>query len=169
MHTVDSQNYEKLRANFQGRKALYIEKGALLVRVNNIRADLAARCINAEVEEVPTSGLGAGSFRLVNQPSDAESLRWQIGAGFLTQFSDNHWVMGYGGWSMYFAPQVVQGVAELAASWPQDLDAFERYERVLDWLLTHDDGGAMITVFSGRSRPLWGFLKKFAKGWRYKR
>lgn len=46
---------EKLRASFEGREAIYLEKGAIRVRVSNIRsADLGT--ILADIEEIPTAG-----------------------------------------------------------------------------------------------------------------
>ena len=42
---------EQLRRLFEGREAIYVEKGALRVKVTDISADLAQRCISAEVEE----------------------------------------------------------------------------------------------------------------------
>ncbi len=38
MPPEDFSNYEKLRAAFEDREALYVEKGVLLVRVSNFRA-----------------------------------------------------------------------------------------------------------------------------------
>ena len=45
---------DQLRRLFEGREAIYVEKGALRVKVTDISADLAQRCIFAEVEEIPT-------------------------------------------------------------------------------------------------------------------
>jgi len=46
---------EKLQASFEGREAIYIEKGAIRVRVSNIRiADLGT--ILTDIEEIPTAG-----------------------------------------------------------------------------------------------------------------
>ena len=42
--------------------------------------------------------------------------------------------MGYGGWSMYFEPKIVQGVLDLAARFPDDLDVFERYNRIVHFV-----------------------------------
>jgi len=52
----------KLRANFENREAIYLEKGALRVRVSNIRRSVARRIVWAKVEEVQTPGLGVGMF-----------------------------------------------------------------------------------------------------------
>ena len=46
---------EKLRASFEGREAIYLEKGAIRVRVSNLRsADLGT--LLADIEEIPTAG-----------------------------------------------------------------------------------------------------------------
>ena len=42
--------------------------------------------------------------------------------------------MGYGGWSLFFAAEVLDGLTNLAADWPVDLDAGERYRRAIDFL-----------------------------------
>jgi len=52
---------EQLRRLFEGREAIYVEKGALRVKVTDISADLAQRCISAEVEEIPATGFPVGS------------------------------------------------------------------------------------------------------------
>jgi hypothetical protein len=67
-----------------------------------------------------------------------EPLRWKIGAGYLTTFSNHTWQTGHGGWSLFFAPEVVSGLTSVAASWPAELDAWERYNRALRFLLDHD-------------------------------
>lgn len=123
--------YEKLRMAFEGREAIYIEKGVLRVRVTNIHCREGDRRIDATVEEIPTPGLSGGLFFA---PRSNEPLRWKIGAGYLTTFSDYTWQMGYGGWSLYFAPGVVSGLTNLAADWSVELDAWERYNRALQFL-----------------------------------
>ena len=92
---------QEVRAMFEGREAIYIEQGAVRVRISNIRGSASQAIISAEVEEIPTPGLGVGRFRHLpgNKP-----LRWTINAGYLTVFSDQLWTMGYGGWSLYFHP-----------------------------------------------------------------
>jgi hypothetical protein len=55
-------NCETLRKNFQGREAIYLEKGILRVRVEDIRFDLQAHSIRARVEEIPTCGLRPSLF-----------------------------------------------------------------------------------------------------------
>jgi hypothetical protein len=43
---------QEVRATFEGREAIYIEKGALRVRVSNIRGSASQAIIAAEVEEI---------------------------------------------------------------------------------------------------------------------
>ena len=130
MESPESENCEKLRDAFEGREAIYIEKGVLRVRVTNIRYKVDARTIRAEVEEVAAPNLAGGVFH----GREPRPLRWRISAGFLTTFSENRWDMGYGGWSLFFAAAVVDGLTNLAADWPADLDAGERYRRAIDFL-----------------------------------
>ena len=132
MSPEPAANCEQLRRAFEGREAILIEKGAVLVRVSNIEAKLVERSIAAEVQAMPARGLPAGS--LYYHPAYREGRPLRIAGGYLTCFSDHVWTMGYGGWTLYFAPQIVKGVAELAARWPDDLDPFERYNQVTRWL-----------------------------------
>src|SRR5262245_46767797 len=128
MTSQASLNCAKLRDAFEGHEAIYIEKGVLRVRVSNIRCNVAARRIDATVEEVPTSGLAGGVF---HGPRHNAPLRWKIGAGYLTTVSEHTWEMGYGGWSLFFAPEVVTDLTNLSANWPADLDPMDRYNRAL--------------------------------------
>jgi hypothetical protein len=100
----------KLRANFENREAIYIEKGALRVRVSNVRG--SALRVTAHIDEIPTPGLGVGLFDNHGRTGKTRR-RWALQAGHLSQFSDQCWVMGYGGWSLYFDPNVVRGVLDL--------------------------------------------------------
>ena len=98
-----------------------MEKGVLRVQVANIRFDVGARRIAADITEVPTLGLEQSLFHQ-RHPNTQSPLRWRISGGHLTQFSDDTWDMGYGGWSLFFAPGVVDSFINLASSWPPDLD-----------------------------------------------
>lgn len=126
-------NCERVRALFEGREAIYVEKGALRVRVGNIRCDIERCRIDAQVEELPTAGLERTVFHSFRGRTPGP-LRWDIVAGYMTSFSDRGWSMGYGGWSLYFAPDVIEGVVRLASIWPESLDAAKRYERVLRFI-----------------------------------
>jgi len=143
MSSQEAANCKQLRKSFENQEAIYVEKGALRVRVRNIRMNPCARYVEAEVEEILTPGLGVGLFGVglfVRPPStkQARPLRWVIGAGYLTTFSDHGWQMGYGGWSLHFATRAVQAVVDLAAGWPAHLDWYDRYKEVLRCLQYHD-------------------------------
>ena len=130
MSSEEEANCEQLRRNFENREAIFVEKGAVRVRVENIQANVRERWVRAQIETIPTPGLvGAGSLR--HHP------RIGIGAGYLTTFSDHVWEVGYGGWALFFSPQIVKGVVELAAQWAENLDAFDRYQLVVRWLADH--------------------------------
>ena len=124
-----TKNCEQIRLNFEHREAIYIEGGALRVRVSDIQANVATRSVTARIEEIPTPGLGTGAFRRYRSP-ESELLGWEIGAGYLTTFADDRWIMGYGGWSLYFASLVVDGVVDLASQWPETLEDADRYAEV---------------------------------------
>ena len=130
MESQESENYERLRGAFEGREAIYLEKGVVRVRVTNIRCTVGSRYIRADVEEVPAPNL-AGVTPHGDQPRPR---RWRIGAGVLTTCSENRWDMGYGGWSLFFAADVLNGFTNLVADWPADLDAGERYRRAMEFI-----------------------------------
>ena len=62
MLVPDEARVEQLRARFEGREAIYVEKGALRMRVSDIRGDTSQLHISAEVEEIPTGAFPAGVF-----------------------------------------------------------------------------------------------------------
>ena len=133
MLVPDEVRVEQLRARFEGREAIYVEKGALRVRVSDIRGDVTQLYISAEVEEIPTAGFPAGAFYEI-QRREPSPLRWSIGGGYLTTFSDGAWYAGYGDWSLFFAPRIVDGIVGLALQFPENLDPFQRYKEVLSCL-----------------------------------
>jgi hypothetical protein len=137
MLVPDEARVEQLRARFEGREAIYVEKGALRVRVSDIRGDTAQLYVSAEVEEVPTPGFPAGAFHEI-QRREPSPLRWSIGGGYLTTFSDHTWYAGYGGWSLFFAPTIVAGILGLVLRFPDNLDPFQRYREVLNYLREHE-------------------------------
>jgi hypothetical protein len=125
MASPTSLTCEKLRDAFEGREAIYIEKGVLRVRVTSIRC--YARQLGATVDEVPTKGLERSLLHRGQVTEPTAPLRWNISAGCLATFSDHTLKMGYGGWSLLFAPEVVSAFVSLAADWPTELGAAERY------------------------------------------
>jgi hypothetical protein len=136
MLVPDEARVEQLRARFEGREAIYVEGGALRVKVSDIRGDVARLFISAEVEEIPTAGFPTGAFYEI-QRLEPSPLRWHIEGGYLTTFSNHRWHMGYGGWSLFFAPRIVDGILSLALRFPDNLDPDERYREVLDYLKDH--------------------------------
>jgi hypothetical protein len=80
MSLPNETRVEQVRRLFEGREAIYVEKGALRVKVSDIRGDVARLLISAQVEEIPTPGFPVGSFHAIRrlQPS---SLRWSIAGG----------------------------------------------------------------------------------------
>ena len=133
----DEARVEQLRTLFEGKEAIYIEKGALRMRVSDVRGDTTQLYVSAEVEEIPTAGFPAGAFYGV-QRLESSPLRWSIEGGYLTTFSDHIWHMGYGGWSLFFAQRIVDGILSLALRFPDNLDPFQRYREVLNYLKDHE-------------------------------
>lgn len=129
-------NCQKLRENFEGKTGIYVEKGVLCVRIVNIRPNVRQRRVDASVEEIPTNGLqDQWCRRRLNQQSP---LRWEISCGPSSSFSDHFWDMGYGGWELFFKPEIVNGVSELASCFPLALGEQDRYKSVLAFLYGHD-------------------------------
>jgi hypothetical protein len=133
MNAQAAMNCEKLRAAFEGREAIYTERGVLRVRVFNIRPDVAARRIDAMVQEIPTVGLEQTIFHR-HRPRAPRPLEWKIGGGFLTVFSKDDWGAGYGGWHLYFAPEIIQHVVTMAANWPPQQDDRHRYTQAMTFI-----------------------------------
>jgi hypothetical protein len=130
--TTSEAKVQHLRDLFEGREAIYIEKGALHVKVSNIHLR-DTQYISADVEEIPTVGFPTGRYCEVPSPG-----RWTIGAGLLTRTSDNIWHMGYGGWGLFFSPRIVEGVQNLALQFPDSLDAHQRYKAIWRYLYDHE-------------------------------
>lgn len=132
MDAQREHNCKVLQDRFEGREAIYIEKGGLRVRVTNIRMN--GLSVGADVEEIITPGLGVGLFARKHPPVTSP-YRWDIG-GDSSAFSDQTWWMGYGGWSLYFDPKVVQAVIEFAARRPTNADPYEGYSELCRLLNT---------------------------------
>lgn len=126
MDSTCASHCEVLRARFEGREAIYVEKGALRVRVTNIQVRGLSVCAN--VEEVITPGLGVGFFVRTHPPVTGPR-RWDIG-GDPTSYSDDSWSMGYGGWTLFFNPEFIQAVIDFAARRPNNADPYEGYVAV---------------------------------------
>jgi len=143
MATNLEMNCERLREAFEGRDAIYVEKGVLRVRVTNIRYNVAARDIAADIEEVSSQWAGGYFFGHRENPR-----RWKISCGSDTTFSEHTWKMGYGGWSLFFAPEIMTGLAAVANDWSTELGAHERYTRALHFLMDHGAYEQVDRVFS---------------------
>jgi len=149
MLVPDEARVEQLRARFEGKEAIYIEKGALRMRVSDVRGDTTQLYVSAEVEEIPTAGFPAGAFYEI-QRLESSPLRWNIEGGYLTTFSDHIWHVGYRGWSLFYAPRIVEGILSLALRFPENLDPFQRHRQVLDYLQDHEAYEPAQRVFAER-------------------
>jgi len=162
---------------FEGKEAIYIEKGAARVRVTDIRgATLAGtlrsagfsldpsrlphqpagnfESILAVIEEIPTPGLPvwiAGGWG-----RDTCPFRCEIGAGGLTKFYSDSWSMGYGGWILHFSPALIESVVRLVATFPNDYVPQQSYSRIglhiNQWMLPQSKsarGGTQDSAKSG--------------------
>jgi hypothetical protein len=126
----------ELRARFEDKEAIYVEKGAIRVRISNICWDGATLCITARVQEISTPGFPVGVF-YDPERDNGNPLAWNIGAGYLTTSSEHTWNLGYGGWCIFFSPEIVDGVVRLAREFPDDPHPFQKYQDVLKYLDDH--------------------------------
>lgn len=131
MDATCANHCEILRARFEGREAIYVEKGALRVRVTNIRS--VGLSVRANVEEIITPGLGVGFLAREHSPITGPR-RWDIG-GDPTSYTDDSWSMGYGGWTLYFDPEFIQAVIDFAARRPNNADPYEGYMAVCNMVV----------------------------------
>jgi hypothetical protein len=133
------ETLDKIRACFEGKEAIYIEKGALRVRVSNIRYDDLkgeAEYIEAEIEEILTPGLPV-SLPGYDRRDRPHPLRWKIGTNIKVQphFSPYYWSSPpYVGWSMHFSPKLIEGVVELASGFPQDQPPYNGYRQIQSYI-----------------------------------
>lgn len=126
--SFSAQTAEQLRDLFEDQEAIYIEKGVAHVKVSGIHWNPVLRGIKAEVLELPTAGFPCEHY------SGSCPRRWTIGVGYRAIFTQQKWSMGYGGWSLYFAPEIVNGVLNVVSQFPKDLDFARRYHLILDYL-----------------------------------
>lgn len=114
---------EQARSFYEGREAIYIEKGALLVRVINIR--IGSQRVNItndlleylafDLEEVPTPRLPV--WLKGDGPNlGPHPLKWTVGTNFETNLFSDFCGAAYGGWSMHFSPKIVAEVVEMATN-----------------------------------------------------
>jgi hypothetical protein len=137
-----SETLNRIRTYFEGKEAIYIEKGALRVRVSNIRfrdggpAYRAGDYIEAHIEEIPTPGLPV-NLPGFDRRAGPRPLRWKIGTNIRVHpgFSPSYWSgPAYTGWSMHFWPKLIEGVVGLASGFPQDQTPYRGYRQVLDYI-----------------------------------
>jgi hypothetical protein len=93
----------ELRAWFEGREAIYVEQGAVRVRVSDIRWDVGKLGITAKVEEITTAGFPVGVF-YESQRDESNPLSWNIGAGYLTTSPNTLGAYGIWGLEHLFLP-----------------------------------------------------------------
>ena len=129
---------EKLRDAFEGREAILLDKGVLRVRVRRITPHVAIRCIYALLEEIPTPGLERSLFHM-QRPEQSIPLRLDVTAGYLSRFSRSTWCGGYTPWNLFFSLVLVADFMDLAAEWPAEVDAMDRYLRAASFLGDHPE------------------------------
>ena len=120
---------KELCSSVEGRSAIYVEKAVYYVKVTDTAYDLGKRIISARVESVRAPGLEGLTATTGNARYRPKS--WRFSAGCLTRFSEHNWYMGYGGWSLYFNPKIVEKILDLAAGWDPSLHMAERYRNTL--------------------------------------
>jgi hypothetical protein len=99
---------EELRARLEGREGIYVEKGAVRVRVSNIGWDAGKLNITARLRRFRQLAFQSGCS-MSPKGMSRNPLSWTIGAGHLTMFSKHTWNMGNGGWCIFFSAEIVDG------------------------------------------------------------
>jgi hypothetical protein len=128
---------QKMKANFENKEAILVEKGVTKVQVLNIYCPGARQYVKANFEEVYISGLSVGIFYNGGEVP-ASPRRWDISGevGDGMEFSDDEWFStSQGGtWNLYFHPQVIKDVLELAGQLSGKVDGYQFYRQVLRFL-----------------------------------
>ena len=159
----DSPTIRQMRASLEGREAICIEKGAIRVRVSNIRgwmmrgpASLGGGrvwetstdgqpgqypVVTAQLDEIVSPGLGCLLF---SRSEGEPPLSWKISAGYLSGFSAQSWDMGYGGWSLYFHPVLLQKALDVATGFVDVTDPRQSIQCY----------NAILQVLQGRDAPM---------------
>jgi hypothetical protein len=125
MNATHLNSFQELRSRFEGREAIYVDRGAWHVRVSDIRLQPRFQVL-AEIERLPTPGLDVPVFHRPAGP--VPPARWKTGAGYLTGFTETSWSCGYGGWSLYFCPKFIQMAIEAAAPLADNPVSHDIYE-----------------------------------------
>jgi hypothetical protein len=97
MRFPDDVRVRHLQSLFCAREAIYVEKGALRVRVNAIRRDVEKLVISAELSEIPTPGFRPAysvRFRSMNQVRCG--LRSALASCLTSPIPPGIWVMAGG-------------------------------------------------------------------------
>jgi hypothetical protein len=126
---IHAANCERLRAQFEGREAIYLQPYARRVpidarrvglypghyvrriRVVHIRANVDKRRMRAMVEEILTPGLGAPTVAGMDT-------WWPLDFGYPTRFSSGSWT--FSETELYFAPDLIDAVLAFAATLPSE-------------------------------------------------
>jgi hypothetical protein len=133
----DKENIDVIKSRFEGRTAIYLEKGVLVVTVFDICAGPYNKSIYAKVREEPTRGLERPLIQLPNWDGK-RPLQWEIGSGLYTSVSTEIWSVGYGLWTLFFDEPLVVAFCSLAASWDDSLDSFARYHEACEFVYKHE-------------------------------
>ena len=153
-----SETLDRIRTYFEGKEAIYVEKGALRVRVSNIRFRdggseySAGDYIEADIEEIPTPGLPV-SLPGFDRRDGPRPLRWKIGTNIRVHpgFTPSYWSgPAYTGWSMRFSPKLIEGVVGLTSGFPQDQTPYLGYRQVLNYINNQD--GESLRAFVKRDQ-----------------
>jgi len=131
-HPEIVERMERLRERFEGREAIYADKGLLRVRVCDITPRPGRSSVAFQVEEIRTPGLGVGAFHQLR--SLPQPLRARLSAGWQSHFTATRWYTGMFGGTLYFSTEAIQQVVARAAQWAHETDVQECYGRVSEAL-----------------------------------
>jgi hypothetical protein len=134
---------ENARLLYEGKEAIYLEKGALRVRVKSIgirsvrvnTTNDALDYMEFALEEIPTPGLPVwlqGSPPTIGPHPH----RFKVGAPFEIPLFHDSCSATYV-WSMYFSPKLVGEVVEMATNFAGDSSP-ELYRKISGHISLHD-------------------------------
>jgi hypothetical protein len=110
---------------YEGAEAIYQDWGILRVRVLNLHHHPGERRIHFDVEEVPSPGLGLGTFK----PLPGRLRRWRTFVYF-HNMTTKTWTYEETGANFKFDPDLVATVVNHAAAFPPDMDSGSAYREI---------------------------------------
>ena len=153
----------KVLEMFEGREAIYQEKGFLRVRVLNLRHKVGKREIEFEVEEVRTPGLGVGRFKSASKQSGGKLMRWDSFV-FFDNMTTRHWGFEQSGANFKFDPDVITAIVDRSAALSKETNDSATYNDLNHIIINQmifDKMHSKISAFGERVFPMDALLSEY--------